>query len=237
MKKIILGALCANLLYTNANLMAAASEGVAMWAFVLMIGFALTYSLISTYALFHVQQVFPIAVFAVLDGLAVFTHLAPHGDNFKMIVAAYFGIYTAYTLLIIYITNKDGKADADNTKVEGHDAAYWHKCFLYQKDRADNAANGDKMTPFENAEPTPDQFRETTKMIEGEPKELTDIGKEINNDKIILDAVSEYESDFNNQILSIKRAFARMKDPDKRRERIKDMPLEVQSEIRKIYGL
>lgn len=237
MKKIILGALCANLLYTNANLMAAASEGVAMWAFVLMIGFALTYSLISTYALFHVQQVFPIAVFAVLDGLAVFTHLAPHGDNFKMIVAAYFGIYTAYTLLIIYITNKDGKADADNTKVEGHDAAYWHKCFLYQKDRADNAANGDKMTPFENAEPTPDQFRETTKMIEGEPKELTDIGKEINNDKIILDAVSEYESDFNNQILSIKRAFARMKDPDKRRERIKDMPLEVQSEIRKLYDL
>lgn len=229
MKKIILGALCANLLYTNANLMAAASEGVAMWAFVLMIGFALTYSLISTYALFHVQQVFPIAVFAVLDGLAVFTHLAPHGDNFKMIVAAYFGIYTAYTLLIIYITNKDGKADADNTKVEGHDAAYWHKCFLYQKDRADNAANGDKMTPFENVEPTPDQFRETTKMIEGEPKELTDIRNEVN--------AEHQDADISKTMLSIKRAFNRMKDPDKRRERIKDMPPEIQAEIRKLYDL
>ena len=229
MKKIILGALCANLLYTNANLMAAASEGVAMWAFVLMIGFALTYSLISTYALFHVKQVFPIAVFAVLDGLAVFTHLAPHGDNFKMIVAAYFGIYTAYTLLIIYITNKDGKADADNTKVEGHDAAYWHKCFLYQKDRADNAATGNKMTPFENVEPTTEHLREVTKMIEDEPKELPDIRKEIN--------AEHQDADISKTMLSIKRAFNRMKDPDKRRERIKDMPPEIQAEIRKLYDL
>lgn len=229
MKKIILGALCANLLYTNANLMAAASEGVAQWAFALMIGFALTYSLISTYALFHVKQVFPIAVFALLDGLAVFTHLAPHGENFKMIVAAYFGIYTAYTLLIIYITNKDGKADADGARVEGHDAAYWYKCFLYQKDRADNAATGNKMTPFENTEPTPDQFREVTKMIEDKPKELPDIREDINTE--------HQDADISKTMLSIKRAFNRMKDPDKRRERIKGMPPEVQAEIRKLYDL
>ncbi|MBO4371560.1 MAG: hypothetical protein J5826_01385 [Bacteroidales bacterium] len=229
MKKIILGALCANLLYTNANLMAAASEGVAMWAFVLMIGFALTYSLISTYALFHVKQVFPIAVFAVLDGLAVFTHLAPHGDNFKMIVAAYFGIYTAYTLLIIYITNKDGKADADNTKVEGHDAAYWHKCFLYQKDRADNAATGNKMTPFENVEPTTEHLREVTKMIEDEPKELPDIRNEVN--------AEHQDADTSKTILSVKRAFARMTDPDKRRERIKDLPENIKQQIIKMYEL
>ena len=240
MKKVILGALCADLLYTNANLMAAASEGVATWAFALMLGFALTYSLISTYALFHVKQVFPIAVFAVLDGLAVFTHLAPHGENFKMIVAAYFGIYTAYTLLIIYITNKDGKADVDNTKVEGHDATYWYKCFLYQKSRAevaqycetksrvDNAANDNKMTPFET-EPTTDQFPEVKKMVEDEPKELPDIRKEIN--------AEHQDADVSKTILSVKRAFARMTDLDKRRERIKDLPEEVKNEIRKIYDL
>lgn len=248
MKKIILGALCVNLLYTNANLMAAASEGVARWAFALMIGFALTYSLISTYALFHVQQIFPIAVFAVLDGFAVYTHLAPHGENFKMLVAAYFGIYTAYTLLIIYAT-RDGKAESGSgSTVDGHDAAYWHKCFLYQKSRAevaqycetksraDNDANGNKMTPFKNAEQTPDQFRETTKMIDG-AHQVADGSNLINDDKVILDAISEYKLDVSNQILSIKRAFARMKDPDKRRERIKSMPPEVQAEIRKIYEL
>jgi hypothetical protein len=38
-------------------------------------------------------------------------------------------------------------------------------------------------------------------------------------------------------ILSVKRAFAKMKDPDRRRERIKDLPPEVQAEIRKIYDL
>lgn len=215
MKKLILGALCANLLYTNANLMAAASEGVAQWAFVLMIGFALTYSLISTYALFHVKQVFPIAVFAVLDGLAVFTHLAPHGENFKMIVATYFGIYTAYTLIIIYITNKDGKSDADNTKVEGRTADYWYKCFLYQKQRAEG-----KQNPVnEIAEtPTPPQpiVEPTAKAAIGSPR------------------ISDEERA---QLISIKRAFARMKDPDQRRERIKDLPENLRNEIMQMYGL
>lgn len=219
MKKLILGALCANLLYTNANLMAAASEGVAQWAFVLMIGFALTYSLISTYALFHVKQVFPIAVFAVLDGLAVFTHLAPHGENFKMIVAAYFGIYTAYTLLIIYVTNKDGKSDADGAKVEGYDAAYWYKCFLYQKSRADgdkNAVNQIAETP-----PPPQPIVEpTAKAAIGSPR--------------ISDGNNKDEAKI---MLSVKRAFARMTDPDKRRERIKTLPENIKLQIIKMYGL
>ncbi len=215
MKKIILGALCANLLYTNANLMAAASEGVARWAFALMIGFALTYSLISTYALFHVQQIFPIAVFAVLDGFAVYTHLAPHGDNFKMLVAAYFGIYTAYTLLIIYAT-RDGKTESDN-EVEGHDAAYWYKCFLYQKQRADNAANGNNLKPVEDA-----------------PKPKSIVEPET---KAAIDAPSNSNEDDAKMLLSIKRAFARMTDPDKRRERIKDLPVNIKQQIIKMYEL
>jgi hypothetical protein len=66
-------------------------------------------------------------------------------------------------------------------------------------------------------------------MIEDKPKELPDIGKEINGEC--------QDADISNTILSIKRAFARMKDPDKRRERIKDLPEEVKNEIRKIYDL
>lgn len=85
------------------------------------------------------------------------------------------------------------------------------------------------MTPFENAEPTPDQFREVTKMIEDEPKELPDIREEINTE--------HQDADINKTILSIKRAFNRMKDPDKRRERIKDLPEEVKNEIKKLYDL
>ena len=227
--KIILAALCANLLYTNANLMLAASSELATWQSWLMVVFAITYSLISTLSIFKMQSLFAIVCFAILDGATVFLHFADHGANFKMIVAVYFGIYTAYTLIVAFAIKRNEDAEDNGNEVEGHDAHYWHKCFLYQKDRADNAANGNKMTPFENVEPTQDQFRETTKMIEDEPKELPDIRKEINT--------KHQDADISNTILSIKRAFARMKDPDKRRERIKGMPPEVQAEIRKIYDL
>lgn len=226
--KIILAALCANLLYTNANLMLAASSELATWQSWMMVVFAITYSLISTLSIFKMQSLFAIVCFAILDGAAVFLHFADHGANFKLIVAVYFGIYTAYTLIVAFVIKRNEDTEGNGNEVEGHDAAYWHKCFLYQKDRADNAATGNKMTPFET-EPTPDQFREVTKMIEGEPKELPDVGKEIN--------AEHQDADISNTILSIKRAFARMKDPDKRRERIKDLPSEVQAEIRKIYDL
>lgn len=226
--KIILAALCANLLYTNANLMLAASSELATWQSWMMVVFAITYSLISTLSIFKMQSLFAIVCFAILDGAAVFLHFADHGANFKMIVAVYFGIYTAYTLIVAFAIKRNEDAEDDGNEVEGYDAAYWYKCFLYQKDRADNAANGNKMTPFENAEPTTEHLREATKMIEDEPKELPDIGKE---------NTEHQDADISKTMLSIKRAFARMTDPDKRRERIKDLPEEVKDEIKKLYDL
>ena len=227
--KIILAALCANLLYTNANLMLAASSELATWQSWMMVVFAVTYSLISTLSIFKMQSLFAIVCFAILDGAAVFLHFADHGANFKMIVAVYFGIYTAYTLIVAFAIKRNEDAEGNGNEVEGHDAQYWHKCFLYQKDRADNAATGNKMTPFENAEPITEHFREVAKMIEDEPKELPDVGKEIN--------AEHQDADISKTILGIKRAFARMKDTDKRRERIKDLPDEVKNEIKKLYDL
>lgn len=216
--KIILAALCANLLYTNANLMMAASSGnLATWQTVLMVVFATTYSLISTLSIFKMQSIFAIVCFALLDGTAVYLHFADHGANFKWIVAAYFGIYTAYTLIVCFVIKMHGNDGKDAAKIEGHDAAYWYKCFLYQKDRADNAATGNKKTPVEDApKPKPIAEPET---------------------KAAIDAPSNSNEDDAKMLLSVKRAFARMTDPDKRRERIKDMPPEVQAEIRKLYDL
>lgn len=229
--KIILAALCANLLYTNANLMMAASSGnLATWQTVLMVVFATTYSLISTLSIFKMQSIFAIVCFALLDGTAVYLHFADHGANFKWIVAAYFGIYTAYTLIVCFVIKMHGNDGKDAAKIEGHDAAYWYKCFLYQKSRAEGASsNGYNLKRVEDAEPTAEHLREATKMIEDEPKEFPDVGKEIN--------AEHQDADISKTILGIKRAFNRMKDPDKRRERIKDLPDEVKNEIRKLYDL
>lgn len=229
--KIILAALCANLLYTNANLMMAASTGnLATWQTVLMVVFATTYSLISTLSIFKMQSIFAIVCFALLDGTAVYLHFADHGANFKWIVAAYFGIYTAYTLIVCFVIKMHGNDGKDAAKIEGHDVAYWYKCFLYQKSRAEGASSNDyNLKRVEDAEPTAEHLREATKMIEDEPKELPDVGKEIN--------AEHQDADISKTILGIKRAFNRMKDPDKRRERIKDLPDEVKNEIRKLYDL
>ena len=216
--KIILAALCANLLYTNANLMMAASSGnLATWQTVLMVVFATTYSLISTLSIFKMQSIFAIVCFALLDGTAVYLHFADHGANFKWIVAAYFGIYTAYTLIVAFAIKRNEDAEDNGNEVEGHDAAYWHKCFLYQKDRADNAATGNKMTPVEDA-PKPKPI--------AEPKT-----------KAAIDAPSNSNEDDAKMLLSVKRAFARMTDLDKRRERIKDLPDNIKETIKAMYNL
>lgn len=213
--KIILAALCANLLYTNANLMLAASSELATWQSWMMVVFAITYSLISTLSIFKMQSLFAIVCFAILDGAAVFLHFADHGANFKMIVAVYFGIYTAYTLIVAFAIKRNEDAEDNGNEVEGHDAAYWYKCFLYQKSRAE----GDKTPVSEIAEPTPPPqpiVEPTAKAAIGSPR------------------ISDEERA---QLISVKRAFARMTDPDKRRERIKDLPDDIKQQIMQMYGL
>lgn len=215
MIKVILAALCANLLYTNSNLMIAATANLQPWAAFLMVAFALTYSLISTVAVFKVKSPVAVAVFAILDGFAVYTHLAPHGDTFPATVAAYFGIYTTYTLCVCFFIRKD-EAGTDNAdKIEGHDAAYWYKCFLYQKSRAE--ADKNPVKEIETSTPPPQAIETETPKAEIAPPSISDADRA--------------------QIISIRRAFNRMTDPDKRRERIKDLPDNIKTTIKQLYGL
>lgn len=200
--KIILYALCANLLYTNANLMLAATQNKTVGFSILMVLFALTYSLISTLSLFKLQSALTAICFAVLDGFAVYTHLSEHGQNFNSIVGVYFGVYTSYILIVAYIIKRhDDKKKV--TIIDGHDVEYWHRCFLIQKEKAD-------------------------------AKEQHSI--EIEKPKI-QNAISQFSDEEQQLLLSTKRAFARMKDEDKRREKIETLPENVKTEIEKIYNL
>lgn len=215
MIKVILAALCANLLYTNSNLMIAATANLQPWAVFLMVAFALTYSLISTMAVFKLKSPFAVAVFAILDGFAVYTHLAPHNEAFPVTVAAYFGIYTTYTLCICFTIRK-AETGTDNTgKIDGHDVKYWYNCFLYQKQRAD--ADQNPVKEIETPTIPPQAIETETQKAEIAPQSVSDAERA--------------------QIISIRRAFNRMTDPDKRRERIKDLPDNIKTTIKQLYGL
>lgn len=247
--KVILFALCANLLYTNANLMMAASEEMSRPMAVLMVFFALTYSLISTLSLFKLRSAFTAVCFAVLDGFAVYSHLSVHGENFKTVVGVYFGVYTAYTLIVAYIIKRQDE-DGTKTEVEGHDAQYWYKCFVFQRDRADGkAANGDKMTPFAPTEPQmPTQTQTQAAIPTRKPQPIAQTADpELPMMQTVAPTVAAPKKPFQiagmtddeaRELLSVKRAFARVQDTDKRRERAAQIQSEaVKAEICRIYGL
>ena len=236
--KVILFALCANLLYTNANLMMAASEEMSRGMAVLMVFFALTYSLISTLSLFKLQSAFTAVCFAVLDGFAVYSHLSVHGENFKTVVGVYFGIYTAYTLIVAYIIKRqEDRAQSTDGTVEGHDAAYWFRCFKYQKDRAD----GKKPTVGTQQQPQIPMHKPQTIAQTTEP-ELPMMQTVTPTPTVAAPKkpfqIAGMTDDEARELLSVKRAFARVQDTDKRRERAAQIKSEtVRMEICRLYGL
>lgn len=237
--KVILFALCANLLYTNANLMMAASEEMSRPMAVLMVFFALTYSLISTLSLFKLQSAFTAVCFAILDGFAVYSHLSVHGENFKTVVGAYFGIYTAYTLIVAYIIKRqEERAQSSDGKVEGHDAAYWFRCFKYQKERADGKQPAVE-TPQPTIQPTAQPQIPTHKpqpIAQTADPELPMMQTVAAPKKPF--QIAGMSDDEARELLSVKRAFAKVKDTDKRRERAAQIQSEaVRAEIVRLYGL
>lgn len=242
--KIILIALCANLLYTNASLMIEASAEVSRGMTALMVFFALTYSLISTLSLFKLQSAFTAVCFAILDGFAVYSHLSVHGENFKTVVGVYFGIYTTYTLIVAYIIKRQEDKAATTDKVDGHDAAYWYKCFLFQKDRADKV----KQPVSEITEPTPTAQAisapttearaaiSATPAAEPELPMMQTVAAQTPTKKPF--QIQGMTDDEARELLSVKRAFARVQDTGKRRARAAQIQSEtVKAEICRIYGL
>jgi hypothetical protein len=217
-----------------------ASAEVSRGMTALMVFFALTYSLISTLSLFKLQSAFTAVCFAILDGFAVYSHLSVHGENFKTVVGVYFGIYTTYTLIVAYIIKRQEDKAATTDKVDGHDAAYWYKCFLFQKDRADKA----KQPVNEIAEPTPIPAPTTearaaisaTQTAEPELPMMQTVATQTPTKKPF--QIQGMTDDEARELLSVKRAFARVKDTSERRARAAQIQSEtVKAEICRIYGL
>lgn len=106
--KIILFTLAAHLFYSNSELLIAAKEMAAPDAPVtifdktVLTAFALSYSIMTTVAVFSLHRLFPVLVFAVLDGFAVYLRINVEQPAFVLISSLFYGFYTAYIIVIAY---------------------------------------------------------------------------------------------------------------------------------------
>ncbi|MCR4561127.1 MAG: hypothetical protein K5685_13700 [Bacteroidales bacterium] len=105
--KIILFTLASHLFYSNSELLIAAKEcaqnGITTFDKVVLTAFALSYSVMTTVSVFALRKLFPVLVFAVLDGWAVYLRINIDQQNFVLISAVFYGFYTAYIIVIAFM--------------------------------------------------------------------------------------------------------------------------------------
>jgi len=119
--KIILFTLAAHLFYSNSELLIAAKEMVTKDAPVsifdktVLTAFALSYSVMTTVAVFTLRRLFPVLVFAALDGFAVYLRINVEQPQFVLISSLFYGFYTAYIIVIAYMLKTTPAAPAAAT--------------------------------------------------------------------------------------------------------------------------
>lgn len=119
--KIILFTLAAHLFYSNSELLIAAKEMVTKDAPVsifdktVLTAFALSYSVMTTVAVFTLRRLIPVLVFAALDGFAVYLRINVEQPQFILISSLFYGFYTAYIIVIAYMLKTTPAAPAAAT--------------------------------------------------------------------------------------------------------------------------
>ena len=119
--KIILFTLAAHLFYSNSELLIAAKEMVTKDAPVsifdktVLTAFALSYSVMTTVAVFTLRRLIPVLVFAALDGFAVYLRINVEQPQFILISSLFYGFYTAYIIVIAYMLKTTPAATAAAT--------------------------------------------------------------------------------------------------------------------------
>ena len=106
--KIILFTLAAHLFYSNSELLIAAKElatpdaPVSLFDKSVLTAFALSYSVMTTVAVFTLRRLIPVLVFAALDGFAVYLRINVEQPQFVLISSLFYGFYTAYIIVIAF---------------------------------------------------------------------------------------------------------------------------------------
>lgn len=219
--KLILFTLSAGLLYTNTSLMHRVRD-VNGWLFVFLILFALTYSVISSLTLYELRSRFLTGCFAVLDGVGIYMDFA--GDCTNKQIGLYFGIYTALFSVSAFLL----KGEAAGVKSKEYkdlqtrfDIQLRRAQKLEEENRAlrHGTATDDRADIPHGAapEPLPPQTETEPRQIAPQPRPKA-IAQSTTDARL-----TEEETEM---LKRLNKAFNRMKDEDRRRQRIKELPTE-----------
>ena len=118
--RIMLVTLCLHLLYTNAVLLIAAQrlapEGLTLFDQITLPVCALAYSLMSALCVFHLRKVLPVIIFGLMDGFAVYLRINAEQEHFLLIVAIFYGLYSALLFLFSYLLAKQNRIENEKSK-------------------------------------------------------------------------------------------------------------------------
>lgn len=108
---IVLVTLALHLFYTNSELLIANKElllnkapGILDKVFLTL--FALSYSLMTAFAILKIHNLISILIFGLLDGFAVYLRVNFEQENFVLITSLFYGFYTFYIILCCYWIKK-----------------------------------------------------------------------------------------------------------------------------------
>ena len=110
--KTIITILALHLWYTNADLLitakSIAEDRAPLSGFTLtVLGlFALSYSVLSAIAVVKIKHYIYVAIFALLDGFAIYLRINVDQQEFLFITSVFYAIYTAYIITVCWLLNR-----------------------------------------------------------------------------------------------------------------------------------
>lgn len=106
--------LALHLWYCNADLLILSREmalpegqSLSVFTYTVLILFALSYSVLSAVSVVKMQKYVYVGVFSLLDGIAVYMRINVDQIYFLYIVSAFYAVYTAYIITVVWLMNRD----------------------------------------------------------------------------------------------------------------------------------
>ncbi|MBR2104829.1 MAG: hypothetical protein IJ933_06060 [Bacteroidales bacterium] len=173
--KIILFTLAAHLFYSNSELLIAAKEMVTKDAPVsifdktVLTAFALSYSVMTTVAVFTLRRLIPVLVFAALDGFAVYLRINVEQPQFVLISSLFYGFYTAYIIVIAYMLKTTPAAPAAATSAPAPAATLSTSAPASAQPVEPAAILGGESPSASPSKPAPRRARQSKKQLSPQP--------------------------------------------------------------------